>query len=222
VTRSLASLRLEHGRVLEEFGALKAVLRQKEREILDLTAQDDRSKQTTTLLERQLKALEDKAGRNERRAILAEREVSFSQAMLVSFDFDFLPSGTQLKHPSQTSYTAEDADKHSATIDQAKVQRLMDLENLLSEYKSGMKELESELDAIGGSSSSLGSGKTREQLRSEIEESNSKIEALTNGTSSLLTTFKLCFFTFLVRPERGGGSGRGGTRKNRGARTKAI
>lgn len=96
VTRSLTSLRLEHGRVLEEFGALKAVLRQKEREMLDLTAQDDRSKQTTTSLENQLKELEGKAGRNERRAILAEREVSFLQAMLVSSDS--LPSVTHLKH----------------------------------------------------------------------------------------------------------------------------
>jgi len=85
VTRSLTSLRLEHGRVLEEFGALKAVLRQKEREIVDLTSQEDRSKQTVAWLEKQLKALEDKGGRNERRAILAEREVSFLQAMLVSF-----------------------------------------------------------------------------------------------------------------------------------------
>jgi hypothetical protein len=98
VTRSLTSLRLEHGRVLEEFGALKAVLRQKEREILDLTAQDDRSKQTVACFEKQLKALEDKAGRNERRAILAEREVSFLQAMLVSFNslpFRYL---TELPH----------------------------------------------------------------------------------------------------------------------------
>ena len=86
MTRSLASLRLEHGRVLEEFGTLKAVLRQKEREILDLTAQDDQSKRTAALLEKQFKALEDKAGRNERRVTLAEREVSFLQAMLVSSD----------------------------------------------------------------------------------------------------------------------------------------
>lgn len=86
VARSLASLRLEHGRVSEEFGALKAVLRQKEQEMLDLTAQDDRSKQAIASLEKQFRALEDKAGRNERRAILAEREVSFLQAMLVSCD----------------------------------------------------------------------------------------------------------------------------------------
>lgn len=48
-----------------------------------------------------------------------------------------------------------------------------------------MKELEAELDAIGGSSGSPGSGKTREQLQSEIEESVSKIEALETGTSCL-------------------------------------
>lgn len=70
-------------------------------------------------------------------------------------------------------------------IDQAKEQRLTDLERLLSEYKSSMKELEVELDAIGGNSSSLGSGKSREQLQSEIEESNSKIEALEIGAVCL-------------------------------------
>jgi len=98
VTRSLTSLRLEHGRVLEEFGALKAVLRQKEREILDLTTQDDRSKQTVVWLEKQLKAMEDKGGRNERRAILAEREVSFLQVMLVSFNSLLLKRLTNAPH----------------------------------------------------------------------------------------------------------------------------
>ena len=98
VTRSLTSLRLEHGRVLEEFGALKAVLRQKEREILDLTTQDGRSKQTVARFEKQFKALEDKAGRNERRAILAEREVSFLQAMLVSLNFPLLGCSTEAPH----------------------------------------------------------------------------------------------------------------------------
>lgn len=53
--------------------------------MLDLTAQDDQSKQTIALLEKQLEILVDKSGRNERRAILGEREVSFLQAMLVSF-----------------------------------------------------------------------------------------------------------------------------------------
>jgi mitotic spindle assembly checkpoint protein MAD1 len=98
VTRSLASLRLEHGRVLEEFGALKAVLCQKEREMLDLAAQDTRLKETVASFEEQLKALEEKAGRNERRAILAEREVSFLQAMLVSFDSIPLDHFTETPH----------------------------------------------------------------------------------------------------------------------------
>ena len=70
---------------MEEFGALKAALRQKEREVLDLTAEDDRLKQTAALSVKQFKLLEDESGRNGRRAILAEREVSFLQAMLVSF-----------------------------------------------------------------------------------------------------------------------------------------
>lgn len=85
----------------------------------------------------------------------------------------------------QTSYSAEDSGKSSTTVDQAKEQRLTDLESLLSEYKSSIGRLEAELDAIGGSSSSLGSGKTREQLQSEIKESNSKIEALETGMACL-------------------------------------
>ena len=98
MTRSLASLRLEHGRVLEDFGALKAVLCQKEQETLDLTTQDSRLKETVASFEEQLKALEDKAGRNERRAILAEREVSFLQAMLVSLNRIPLVHFTETPH----------------------------------------------------------------------------------------------------------------------------
>lgn len=113
---------------------------------------------------------------------------------------------------SQASYSAEDSGKTSTTVEQAKDQRLTDLENLLSEYKHTMKELASELDAIGGRSGSLGSGKTREQLQSEIEESKARVETLENGT--------LCFdspqttrLTCLVRTERSRRSSRGGTRK---------
>lgn len=57
---------------------------------------------------------------------------------------------------------------------------MIDLESLLSGYKSSIKELESELNAIGGSPGSLGSGKTREQLQSEVEESNAKIGTMEN------------------------------------------
>jgi hypothetical protein len=83
----------------------------------------------------------------------------------------------------QTSYSAEDSGKTSTTVEQAKEQRLTDLESLLSEYKYTIDELGSELDAIGGSSGSLGSGKTREQLQSEIEEVRARVGALENGTS---------------------------------------
>lgn len=86
---------------------------------------------------------------------------------------------------SQTSYNAEDPGKTSPTIEQAREQRLTELENLLSEYKHTIKELGSELDAIGGSSGSLGSGKNREQLQSEIDESKARIGTLENGNFHL-------------------------------------
>lgn len=66
--------------------------------MVDLTAQDTRLKETVASFEEKLKALEEKAGRNERRAILAEREVSFLQAMLVSF------YSTPLAHVTETPH----------------------------------------------------------------------------------------------------------------------
>ena len=69
---------------------------------------------------------------------------------------------------------------------------MSDLESLLSEYKSSIKVLEAELDAIGGSSSSLGSGKTREQLQSEIGDSDSKIKALETGMSCFCSLNQPC------------------------------
>lgn len=82
---------------------------------------------------------------------------------------------------------------------------MADLESLLSEYKSSIKALEAELDAIGGDSSSLGLGKTREQLQSEIEESNSKIETLETGMSSFSPLNHVTHSAF--RPGRSGRSG---------------
>ena len=64
---------------------------------------------------------------------------------------------------------------------EAKEQRLADLESLLSEYKHTVEKLGSELDAIGGSPGSLGSGKTRKELQSEIEEFKARVEVLENG-----------------------------------------
>lgn len=69
---------------------------------------------------------------------------------------------------------------------------MSDLESLLSEYKSTIKVLEAELDAIGGSPSSLGTGKTRELLQSEIEESDSKIKALETGMSRVCSLNQPC------------------------------
>lgn len=83
VTRSLSTLRLEHGRLMEEHGALKALLRQKEHELSEATTQHTESQTVIEDLESRLKASEDKIGRSDRKVILAEREASFLQAMMV-------------------------------------------------------------------------------------------------------------------------------------------
>lgn len=84
VTQTLAEIRLAHARLLEEHGAGTALLRRRESEIKDLERREAEIRQTVEHLESDIRALKEKVVRRENRAILAEREVGFSQALLVS------------------------------------------------------------------------------------------------------------------------------------------
>lgn len=84
VTQSLAEIRLAHARLLEEHGAGTALLRRRETEIKDLECREAEIRQTVENLESDIRALKEKVGRRENRTILAEREVGFLQALLVS------------------------------------------------------------------------------------------------------------------------------------------
>lgn len=68
---------------MEEHGVLKALLRQKEQELTEATTQHTESQTQIEDLEARLKASEEKVGRSDRKVILAEREASFLQAMMV-------------------------------------------------------------------------------------------------------------------------------------------
>jgi chromosome segregation ATPase len=68
---------------MEEHGGLKAHLRQKEHELSEASGQLSECRRLVEDLETRLRASEDKVGRSERRVILAERESSFLQAMMV-------------------------------------------------------------------------------------------------------------------------------------------
>lgn len=82
---------------------------------------------------------------------------------------------------------AEDATRSVGIVENAKIQRVEELETLLNEYKSTNLQLVQELDAIGGDSSSLGRGRTRKDLADEIEvERVAKFEAQTGKLQNSL------------------------------------
>jgi len=90
VTQSLSELRLVHARLLEEHGATTALLRRREAEIVELDRQQVEAQETISSLELDIRAHQDQIVRRETKALLAEREVGFLQALLVGV-FDVVP-----------------------------------------------------------------------------------------------------------------------------------
>ena len=76
-------MRLTHARLLEDHGSTTALLRQREAEIAELDRQQAEAQETISSLERNLRTHQDQIDRRETRALLAEREVGFLQALLV-------------------------------------------------------------------------------------------------------------------------------------------
>ena len=84
VTQSLSNLRLAHARLMEEHGSNVALLRHHEQELSELQERETRAEDTMKQLHNEVRDLKDRALRSEHEASLAEREVSFLQAMLAS------------------------------------------------------------------------------------------------------------------------------------------
>lgn len=87
ITQSLSELRLIHARLLEEHGATTALLRQRETELVELERQQVEAQEAISSLEHNLRTYQDQIVRRETRALLAEREVGFLQALLVCVFF---------------------------------------------------------------------------------------------------------------------------------------
>jgi mitotic spindle assembly checkpoint protein MAD1 len=83
ITQSLSTLRLEHAHLMEEHGADRATLRQREAELADVQAREVDARATADTLLQATRAAEDRAARAERTAALAEREVGFLKALNV-------------------------------------------------------------------------------------------------------------------------------------------
>ena len=110
--------------------------------------------------------------RRETRAVLAEREVGFLQALLASYD-------------AEAEAEFSDGDK----LDQVKVQRIHQLETLLLEYKVILGGLEMQLEGLGGGSSILGSSRSRQELSEEVEKERSERMTLQKGKQFLHISF---------------------------------
>ena len=106
ITQSLSTLRLEHAHLLEEHGADRATMRQREAELADAQAREVDARATVDTLLQTTRTAEDRAARAERTAALAEREVGFLKALNVRSSFALylpnvsFPSG-KLIHLSQ-------------------------------------------------------------------------------------------------------------------------
>jgi len=106
ITQSLSALRLEHAHLLEEHGADRAVLRQREAELAEVQARELDARATADAFLQASRAAEERATRAERTAALVAREVEFLKALnvcprppLEHFMVSF-PSG-MLIHPSR-------------------------------------------------------------------------------------------------------------------------
>lgn len=159
VTQSLKSLRLEHARLLEEHGSTTATLRTREGELLALDRRLADAQQNIQSLELEVRAAKEHATRKEQQTTLAEREVGFLQALVAS-------------------YTAEEAALDDPRIDEAKMQRLQELEALLGDYKAENQKLQKQVIDLSTEKLSYGEWTSRTKLAELLEaEKAANVEA---------------------------------------------
>ncbi|KAH9023363.1 MAD-domain-containing protein, partial [Lactarius hengduanensis] len=129
ITQSLSALRLEHAHLLQEHGADRVGLRQREAELADVRAREVDGRATGDAMLQETRVAEDRATRAERAAALAEREIGFLQAL-------------------NASYASEEAAQGTGHVDQAKEEHVRELEALVGEYKARMHALETEIQEL--------------------------------------------------------------------------
>ncbi len=153
VTQSLSELRLTHAKLLEESGATNALLKAREAELDEVRESEGELKERSKGLEADVSGLKENLERERRRVELADREIDFSKAMVVSLLLS--KSGASLTL-YQASFTAEETMKEgAAAIDEAQMQRLQHAEALLEDYKGVNDKLTLELEALTTSRGSV-------------------------------------------------------------------
>lgn len=84
MTQSLSELRLAYAKLLEDHGANTALLRRREIELEEARREIANAQASAVKMQAEHDSIRDKAGRLEHRAQLAEREMKFLKAMVVS------------------------------------------------------------------------------------------------------------------------------------------
>ncbi|KAI0822086.1 MAD-domain-containing protein [Trametes gibbosa] len=151
VTQSLSALRLTHARLLEEHGSNTALLRHREQELSELQARESSAQETIKDLRAKMHTLRDNVTRSNHKVSLAEREISFLQAMVASFNAEEAANGVVVSENEIT-------------------RPIQELEDLVKDYKATVTDLETQLQDARASPRVVEDKEAKQQLLAEIEQ----------------------------------------------------
>ncbi|CDO77832.1 hypothetical protein BN946_scf184714.g7 [Trametes cinnabarina] len=149
VTQSLSALRLAHARLLEEHGSNVALLRHREKELEKSQTHEAEAQTTIKELRAEVRSLKDRATRSEHKVSLAQREISFLQAMVASFNAEEAALGE-----------VKEEDDHK--------QPVQELEALVKEYKATVTHLEKQLEEARANPVVIEDEEAKKQLLADI------------------------------------------------------
>ncbi|KAI1786094.1 MAD-domain-containing protein [Ganoderma leucocontextum] len=151
VTQSLSNLRLTHAKLMEEHGSNVALLRHRDQTISELQTREAQVQETVKSLRNEIRDLKDRAARSEHKSALSEREVSFLQAMMASFN-------------------AENAANNDVKLEDDTSKPLQQLEALVKDYKETVLALERELKHARENPVVAEDVQAKQQVLAELEE----------------------------------------------------
>ncbi|KAL1942225.1 hypothetical protein VTO73DRAFT_6289 [Trametes versicolor] len=172
VTQSLSTLRLIHARLLEEHGSNVALLHHREQELEASQTREAEAQDTIKDLRSEVRTLKDTVTRSNHKVSLAEREISFLQAMVASFN-------------------AEEAAHGDVNSENERAQPLQELQALVKDYKATVAELEKQLKDARSTPVVVEDKEAKQELLAEIERERAakvELEKLSIEGEGLATT----------------------------------
>lgn len=185
VTQSLSTLRLTHARLLEEHGSNVALLHHREQELEASQTREAEAQDTIKDLRSEVRTLKDTVTRSNHKVSLAEREISFLQAMVVSSRR--LRFGTCALSVLQASFNAEEAAHGDVNSEDERAQPLQELQALVKDYKATVAELEKQLKDARSTPVVVEDKEAKQELLAEIERERAAKVELEKRTSAAPT-----------------------------------